>query len=180
MKSCRLVLAVFVALALVAPKASTQTLKIAFFDSKKVIDELPEAQKASKELEQMAQVWQDSIRKANEDLQQQAENYSKQKAMMPAAKQDSEEKRLGELQQKLREFYTQKLDPRTGEIAVEQEKRLAPIREKILKVIEQIAKEDGLAVIFDRANIVYGDAKINLTYRVLDRINRGTPATKAK
>ena len=180
MKPFRCLLGLLVVFTLVASKASPQALRIAFVDSKKVIDELPEAQKATKELEQMAQTWQDSLRKANDDFQQQAENYSKQKSMMPAAKQDAEEKRLVELQQKLRESYAQKLDPRTGEIAVEQEKRMAPIREKILKVIEQVAKEDGLAVIFDRANILYGDAKINVTYRVLDRINRGSPATKTK
>jgi outer membrane protein len=172
--------ALLVLVILVSPRTLSQGLKVAFFDSKRVIEDLPEAQKASKELEQMAQVWQDSLRRANDDFQQQAESYSKQKSMMPAAKQDSEEKRLVELQQKLRDTYAQKLDPRTGEIAAEQEKRLAPIREKILKVIEQIAKEDGLAVIFDRANIVYGDAKINLTYKVLDRINRGGPTNKSK
>jgi outer membrane protein len=83
---------------------------------------------------------------------------------------------LQELDQKRREFAAQKLDARTGEAAVEREKRLAPIRERVLRVIETVAKEDGFTFVFDRTNVLYADAKVDLTYKVIDRLKRGGPA----
>jgi outer membrane protein len=154
--------------------AAAQTTKAAFVDSEKILGELPEAQKASQELGAMVKGWQDSVASMQADLQKQVEEYQKQSSVMAAAKKDAEEKRLGDLNVRLREFYNQKLDPQKGEAAQEREKRLAPIREKVIKAIEAVAKEDGFTFVFDRANVLYADAKVDLTYRVIDRLKRGS------
>ena len=179
MKNILFVIALIVALLLSISVATAQATKAAFVDSEKILGELPEAQKASAELNALVKGWQDSVASMQADLQKQAEEYQKQASVMPQAKKDAEEKRLGELNQKLREFYAQKLDTRTGEAAQEREKRLSPIREKVLRSIETVAKEDGFTFVFDRANVLYADAKVDLTYKVIDRLKRGT-AGKAK
>jgi outer membrane protein len=159
--------------------AAAQTTKAAYVDSEKILSELPEAQKASKELETLVNAWQDSLAKMNADLQKQFEDYQKQESLMPAAKKEAEQKRLADLDQRRREYAATKLDARQGEAAQEREKRLAPIREKVLRTIETVAKEDGFTFVFDRANVLYADAKVDLTYKVIDRLKRGT-ATKGK
>ena len=156
-----------------------QTTKAAFVDSEKILGELPEAQKASLELGAMVKAWQDSVAGMQSDFQKQVEEYQKQQSVMAAAKKDAEEKRLNDLNIRWREFYTQKLDPQKGEAAQEREKRLAPIREKVLRAIEAVAKEDGFTFVFDRANVLFADAKVDLTYKVIDRLKRGT-APKGK
>lgn len=160
--------------------AFAQTTKMAFVDSEIILRDLPEAQQASKELETMVKPWQDEFEKMRLDLQKQVEDYQKQRSLMPVERREAEEQRLGQLQQKASEFFSQKLDPRSGEVAAEREKKLAPIREKILKTIEVVAKEEGFSFVMDRSNILYGDAKVDLTYKVLDRLKRGTTATPAR
>lgn len=160
--------------------AFAQTSKMAFVDSEIILRDLPEAQQASKDLETMVKPWQDEFEKMRLDLQKQIEDYQKQRSLMPVDRRESEEQRLGQLQQKATEFFSKKLDPRTGEIVAEREKKLAPIREKILKTIEVVAKEEGFTFVVDRSNILYGDAKADLTYKVLDRLKRGTTATPAR
>jgi outer membrane protein len=172
-KNLLIFIALIAALVLSFSIASAQVTKAAFVDSEKILGELPEAQKASAELNALVKGWQDSVASMQADLQKQAEEYQKQSSVMPQAKKDAEEKRLGELNQKLRDFYTQKLDTRTGEAAQEREKRLAPIREKVLRAIEAVAKEDGFTFVFDRANVLYADVKVDLTYKVIDRLKRG-------
>lgn len=154
--------------------ASAQATKAAFVDSEKILSELPEAQKASRELETLVTSWQDSLAKMNSDLQKQFEDYQKQESVMPAARKDAEQKRLADLDQQRREYATRKLDARTGEAAQEREKRLAPIREKVLRAIETVAKEDGFTFVFDRTNVLYADVKVDLTYKVIDRLKRGS------
>ena len=179
MKKISIVLILVSAFLLTLSVSVAQTSKAAFVDSEKILGELPEAQKASKELEALVKAWQDSVNTMNADLQSQVAEYQKQASVMPQAKKDAEEKRLRDLDQKMREFAAVKLDARTGEAAQEREKRLAPIREKVLRAIETVAKEDGFTFVFDRANVLYADAKVDLTYKVIDRLKRGVP-TKAK
>lgn len=175
MKKYRISISLVVVFALGVSVSVAQATRAAFVDSEKILGELPEAQKASRELETLMKAWQDSLQKMNDDLQKQVEDYQKQETVMAPAKKDAEQKRLAELDQKRREFAAQKLDARTGEAAVEREKRLAPIREKVLRAIEAVAKEDGFTFVFDRTNVLYADAKVDLTYKVIDRLKRGTP-----
>jgi outer membrane protein len=178
-KNILIVIALIAALVLSFSISTAQVTKAAFVDSEKILGELPEAQRASAELNALVKAWQDSVASMQADLQKQVEEYQKQASVMAQVKKDAEEKRLGELNQKMREFAAQKLDTRTGEAAQEREKRLAPIREKVLRAIESVAKEDGFTFVFDRANVLYADAKVDLTYKVIDRLKRGT-AGKAK
>ncbi len=179
MKNIFIIVALVAVLIFSVGVASAQATKAAFVDSEKILGELPEAQKASAELNALGKAWQDSAASMNADLQKQVEDYQKQESVMAPVKKDAEQKRLADLNQKLRDFATQKLDTRTGEIAQEREKRLAPIREKVLRAIETVAKEDGFTFVFDRAGVLYADAKVDLTYRVIDRLKRG-PAPKGK
>jgi len=165
---------VIAALVLSCSVASAQVTKAAFVDSEKILGELPEAQRASAELNALVKGWQDSVASMQADLQKQYDEYQKLSSVMAQAKKDAEEKRLNDLNVKMREFAAAKLDTRTGEAAQEREKRLAPIREKVLRAIETVAKEDGFTFVFDRANVLYADVRVDLTYKVIDRLKRGT------
>lgn len=175
MKQYRLSISLVVVFALGVSVSVAQATRAAFVDSEKILGELPEAQKASRELETLMKAWQDSLQKMNDDLQKQVDDYQKQESVMAPVKKEAEQRRLADLDQKRREFAAQKLDPQRGEVASEREKRLAPIREKVLRAIEAVAKEDGFTFVFDRTNVLYGDAKVDLTYKVIDRLKRGTP-----
>jgi outer membrane protein len=178
-KNILIVIGLIAALVFSFSIATAQVTKAAFVDSEKILGELPEAQKASTELNALVKGWQDSVASMQADLQKQFEEYQKQASVMAQLKKDAEEKRLKDLDTRMREFAAQKLDTRTGEAAQEREKRLAPIREKVLRAIETVAKEDGFTFVFDRANVLYADVKVDLTYKVIDRLKRGT-AGKAK
>lgn len=174
MKISRLIISLVAAFVFGSLVAMAQTTKAAFVDSEKILAELPEAQAASKELEALMRSWQDSLDQMSADLQKQVEDYQRQESVMAPARKESEQRRLADLDQKRREYAARKLDARTGEAAAEREKRLAPIRERVLKTIEAVAKEDGFTFVFDRANVLYADVKVDLTYKVIDRLKRGS------
>ena len=162
--------------------AAAQT-KMAYVDSEVILRELPEAQKVRTELETTLKSWQDELQKMTDNIQKEVEDYQKKQAMMQPTAKEAKEKEIADMQQKARDYYTQKLDPRQGEAVTEREKKLAPVRDKILKAIEAVAKEESFSFVFDKANdamLLFADAKFDLTYRVLDRLKRGTPTTPAK
>jgi outer membrane protein len=160
-----------------------QAMKLAFVDSEVILRELPEAQKAQQDLEALVKTWQEELEKMGQNLQKELEEYQKKEALYNPQKKEEEQRRLAEIQQKAREYQYQKFDPRVGEAATEREKRLAPIRDKILKSIEDVAREEGFSFVFDKANdvvLLYADTKFNLTYKVLDRLKRGPTTTTGK
>lgn len=158
-----------------------QQQKIAFVNSEKILAELPEAQEIKKELESRVRAYQDSLERMGRELQEQYDSYQKKQALMdPKAKADME-KSLQEMQLRIREFQYQKFDTREGEIAQLREKLFAPLQEKVLNVIAQVAKEDGFSYVLDKMEnatiVLYADQKYDLTYKVIDRLKRGSAKT---
>ena len=159
---------------------TAQTVKIAYVNSETILRELPEAQQVKKELETTIKGWQDELERMSKELQDGLEDYQKKQALLdPKAKTDKE-KSLQDLQQKAREYQFQKFDQREGEAVKLREKKFAPIQERVMKVIEKVAKEDGFNYVFDKleaaTNLLYADAKFDLTYKVIDQLKRGSAA----
>ncbi|MBF8293905.1 MAG: Molecular chaperone Skp [Bacteroidetes bacterium] len=82
MKNIFIIIALVAALVLSFSVVAAQTSKAAFVDSEKILGELPEAQKASKELDALVKGWQDSVASMNASLQKQVEEYQKQSSVM--------------------------------------------------------------------------------------------------
>jgi Skp family chaperone for outer membrane proteins len=64
-----------------------------------------------------------------------------------------------------------------GQLAALTDSLLTPIKQKVIKVIEQVAKDEKLQFIFDRNEqimvVLYGDPKFDFTNLVIDRLKRG-------
>ncbi|HOV99641.1 MAG TPA: OmpH family outer membrane protein [Bacteroidota bacterium] len=152
-------------------------LRIAFVNSEKILAELPEAQQIRVELESRVKLYQDSLEQMGRAFQEQYDNYQKKQALMdPKAKSDLE-KSLQDMQLQIREFQYQKFDTREGEIAQLREQLFAPVQDKVLNAIAQVAKEDGFAYVLDKMEnatiVLYADQKYDITYKVIDRLKRG-------
>ncbi|MEE9186774.1 MAG: OmpH family outer membrane protein, partial [Bacteroidota bacterium] len=53
-----------------------------------------------------------------------------------------------------------------------------PVKDKIIDAIKEIAKEEGFHFVLDKNDqfliVLYGDERFDLTFRVLDRLKRGS------
>lgn len=162
--------------------ASAQTPRLAFVNSEKILTDLPEAQQVQKELENTVKGWQDELQRMSDEFQKGVEEYQKKQAVMAAAARETEEKRLADMRQKAQDYQMRKFG-QGGEMQELRERRFSPIREKILKAIESVAKDEGFNFVFDQATdavLLYADTRYDLTYKVLDELKRGTASSKAK
>jgi outer membrane protein len=171
-----------IAVILLVSVTTAQPAKIAYVNSEIILRELPEAQQVKKELETTIKGWQDELEKMGKELQEGLDDYQKKQALLdPKAKADKE-KALQDLQQRAREYQYQKFDTREGEAVKLREKKFAPIQERVMKVIEQVAKNEGFNYVFDKleaaTNLLYADPKFDLTYKVIDQLKRGQADTQ--
>jgi outer membrane protein len=180
----KIIYSLCVVLLILATQGKAQQLKIAYVNSATIIRELPEAQDVQKELESNVNTWKSELDKMSKDLQEGLDDYQKKKDMMDPKAREDKEKSLQDLQTRAREYQYQKFDTREGEAVKMREQKFAPIQEKILKAISQVAKEDGFLYVFDKMEnatiLLYADPKFDLTYKVLDRLKRGSSSVKSK
>jgi outer membrane protein len=156
--------------------AAGQTLKLGYVDSQVIIQQFPEAVEAQKKIQVSLQSWQDQIDTMAKTYQNRLADYDKKKAMLNDQAKLGEEQKLLAEQQTIVDFRNKKLG-QGGELQQLQEKIMSPVKEKILKAIEAVAKEEKMSFVFDKGAdvpvLLYGERSFDITFKVLDRLKRG-------
>jgi outer membrane protein len=147
-------------------------LSIGVVDVDAIVKEMPEATQADNELKTMQQKLNDTLMVMQEDFLAKVDEYQKQQSLMPPEKQQEQEKALKSLENQILGYRDQKLQ----EIQQKREEYLEPIRKKMLKAIEDVAKDEKLSLVLDKASpsVLYSLDKFDITFRVLDKIKRGS------
>jgi len=157
-------------------QTNTAQFKVGYVDSEVILAQFPEAIKAKSDLEGLVAVWRKETDSLTQDLQKQYADFQKQANTMKPEEQQKVQKIVLEKDQKLQQYKEQKFAQPNGEYFVRQDQLMAPVKKKIFKAIEDIAKEEGMQFILDKAGeviVLYADAQYDVTFKVLDRLKRG-------
>jgi len=171
------ILSAIVGVFLVSSFVFAQSQRLAYVDSETILKELQDAQDAKKEVDFAVKQWQDELDTMGKQLDQSLQDYQAKSSLYTPQKKEEEQKKLTDMQQKIRDLQLK----RQQDAADLREKKFQPIRDRVLKAISAVAKEEGFTFVFDKLNetvLLYADAKYDLTYRVIDRLKRG-PASKS-
>lgn len=160
--------------ALSATSLKAQSPAIGVVDVQTIVEQMPDAIKADKELKALGQAYQDSLIKYQQDFEARLKKYESQKAMMSPEQQTKEEESLKAYQMQILQFREQKFGQQ-GEIAQKRDQYLNPIREKVQAAIDAVAKEEKMSFVFDKSSemVLYSLDKYDITFKVLDKIKRG-------
>ncbi|MCK9425165.1 MAG: OmpH family outer membrane protein [Ignavibacteriaceae bacterium] len=152
-------------------------IKLGFVDSEIILKSLPEAIKAQGDLDALIQKWNAQLDSMGQTFQEAYANYQKQAATMKEAQKNEIQQKLVAQQQIVEEFRRSKFATGTGEVYQKQEEFLKPVKDKVLKTIETVAKEEGMQFVFDKteqaAILLYADSAYEITFKVLDKLKRG-------
>jgi outer membrane protein len=151
----------------------SQAQKIGFVNSAKIFDDLPEARDIVKRIQGLQKPVQDSLALIQKDIETRIADYQKKESMLNDQAKRAAAQEIQDLQVKGREYQQRK----TEELTRQQDVLLAPLKEKIQKAIERVAKAENYKIVFDRTEqvqiLLYADPKEDLTNRVLDNLKRG-------
>lgn len=148
--------------------------KIGFVSAETILKELPEAQTANKALEDWGRKVQDTLAMMQKEFETRLEAYQKQEAMLTADNKRKEQESLQALRMRYGQYQEEKVGAQ-GELARLRESYLAPIRDKIQAAVAVVAKEEKCSAILEKLNgiVLYSDDKLDLTFKVLDKLKRG-------
>ena len=170
-----------VALMLVFAAASAWgQVKIGHISSEAIMKQLPDAQDAQKQLDALVAQWQAELNKMQADWKQRYVDYDRKKLIMTDQRRADTERELRELDQKIADYRNQKFG-QNGELFQKQEELMKPIQDRVFAAIQEIAQEDGYDYIFDKSGeilLMYTNEKLDLTQKVLDRLQSGVQTPK--
>ncbi len=164
-------IAVVLLLACVPVLAFGQT-KIAHINSESIMQTLPEAIDAQKSLDALVAQWEAELQKMQAEWKKKFDDYDKKKLILTEQVRADQEKELRDMDAAITDFRNKKFG-QNGELFQKQSEVMKPIQNKIFKVLEEIAKEDGYDYIFDKSGeilLLYSNDKLDLTQKVISRM----------
>ena len=167
-----LVCAALLSIAAAVPAAAQ--MKIGYLNSEAIIQQLPEAQDAQKQLDGITADWQTELTKMQTDLQHKFEEYDKKKLIMSDKRRSEVEKELQDMDRKMVDFRTAKFGT-NGELFSKQNELMKPIQDKVFKAVKDVADEGGYDYVFDKSSttlLMYSNEKNDLTAKVLAKLQQ--------
>jgi len=158
-------------LVLAAGAAQAQS-KIGHINSEAIMQALPEAIDAQKSLDGLVAQWEAELAKMQAEWKRKFDDYDKKKLILTDQVRADAEKELRDLDQAVADYRTKKFG-QNGELFQKQNEVMKPIQNKIFKILEDIAREDGYDYIFDRSGeilLLYANDKRDLTSLVISRM----------
>ena len=165
----RIILVLVLVLAAAAAHAQS---KIGHINSEAIMQALPEAIDAQKSLDALVAQWEAELQKMQAEWKRKFDDYDKKKLILTDQVRADAEKELRDLDQAIADYRTKKFG-QAGELFQKQNEVMKPIQNKIFKVLEEIAREDGYDYIFDRSGeilLLYANDKRDLTALVISRM----------
>lgn len=179
-----LILIVFSFVMMQAGEARSQ-IKIGYVDSEIILKQLPEAQKVQTELEGLQKLYLDTIQSKETEIKSKAEIFkskydeAQKKVESGEVKSQTEikalEDEIGALQKELQtldenlSLYKQNIQ---NSLISRQSELFKPVKEKITKTIEEVAKSLKISFVFDKADgtLLFGEKEYDITFKILDKL----------
>ena len=139
--------------------------KVAYIEMDKILDNMPEFQKASDEIDQQAQVWQSELDAKFESIENMYQEYVRNEPTLSDQAKQQKQEAIFEAEKKANEFKEEKFG-REGEIIALQEKKFQPLYDKVFASAEKIAKEKQFDYVFDKSQEggwIYTNPQLDLT-----------------
>lgn len=176
---CMILAAGLALAALVLPAVAEESLSAGnirgcFVDLQDVLRNYPAYGHAKESLEEWAKPKQKMISEKEREIQKMETDLKKNILKSEDAKKEQE----GEFRKKLAD-YQEMVKQLQGELADKEEELLAPVKETLSNVIEEVCKARGYNVVFDAASpqgrpILYVDDSLDITPGVVEKLKAAT------
>jgi outer membrane protein len=147
--------------------------KIGFVSTDAIMKQLPDAQDAQKQLDQLVVDWQAELNRMQQDWQKKYDDYEKRKLIMTEQRRADAEKEMRDLDTRIADFRNKKFG-QSGDLFAKQNELMKPVQDRVFKAIQEVAVEEAYDYVFDKSGeilLMYANIKFDLTLKVLAKLN---------
>jgi outer membrane protein len=151
--------------------ARADGMKVAVVDVQRAVMQTEDGLRAQASLKKMFDSRQQELNKRQTDLQKQKEDIDKQSKVLS---QTALQKKVDDWQKEMVELQTTFVEY-NKELEKKQKEMTDPIFERVIGAIKRIAGTDSYDLIVDRATVAFARSDLDLTDRVIQIANGGSP-----
>jgi outer membrane protein len=145
---------------------------LAFIDSDYILNSIPEYTEAKAKLDKLAETWTKDIEDRFVIVKTQKENFNKEEILLPVEEKAKRKSEIEKLEKETLDLQTQRFGL-NGDYFMKRQELIKPIQDRIYTAMKKVAKSEGYAFVFDKANqsnLIYAEKEADISNEVLEEM----------
>jgi len=146
--------------------------KIAYVDSKYILNNIPEFITAQEEIEELSKKWENEIQDLYLDIEKMYKAYQAEKYLLPEKEKKILEENIIKKEQEVRDYQKSLFGP-SGKLYEKQREKIEPIQEIIYNAIQEYAEKNKYEIIFDKSSdliMLFSSPELNKSDEILEKL----------
>jgi len=147
-------------------------MKIAFVDTKYVLENMPEYAQAQASLDEASAQWQSEIEERYSSIERMYKAYQAEAVLLTDEMRQKREDEIVRMETEAKKLQKQRFGVE-GDLFSKRQELIAPIQEKIYNAIREYANEGGYEAILDKsgqAGVLYANPKYDKSDKILRKM----------
>ena len=149
--------------------------KFGYFDSKFVLEKMPEYKKAKEEINKASENWQKEVEEKFKEVDKLRKEYQAEEILM---NDDIKKERLAVIteKEKVAKERQSKIFGFDGLLFLKRQELVKPVQDKLYEAVEKVCKAKKMAIMYDKSadiGMVYTDTRHDYTDYILEELGLG-------
>ncbi|MGB5420398.1 OmpH family outer membrane protein [Algibacter sp.] len=156
-------------------------VRIAYIDTEYILENVPEYQEATAQLDDKAQKWKNEIQSKLTDVEQKRKDLSNEKALLTKELIDEREEDITFEENEILDYQQKRFGP-NGDLFIQKRQLMQPIQDQIFAAVQDMAEGRKYDFIFDKSSdavMLYSAKQFDVSEQVLRSITRTSKRTQA-
>ena len=144
----------------------------AFIDSDYIMKSIPEYIEAKEKIDKLAVKWTKEVEDRYAFIKIKKDNFNKEEVLLPSEEKEKRRGEIANLEKETIELQSQYFGD-NGEYFLKRQELVQPIQDRVFTAMKKIAKREGYAFVFDKANqsnLVYAEKEYDISNTVLEEM----------
>jgi outer membrane protein len=144
----------------------------AFIDSDYIMKNVPEYIEAKEKIDKLALKWTKEVEDRYAFIKTKKDNFNKEEVLLPNEEKEKRKSEIEKLEKETIELQSQYFGD-NGEYFLKRQEFVQPIQDRVFTAMKKIAKREGYAFVFDKANqsnLVYAEKEYDISEIVLEEM----------
>ena len=144
----------------------------AFIDSDYIMKNVPEYIEAKEKIDKLAVKWTKEVEDRYVFIKTKKDNFNKEEVLLPNEEKEKRKSEIDNLEKETIELQSQYFGV-NGEYFLKRQEFVQPIQDRVFTAMKKIAKREGYAFVFDKANqsnLVYAEKEYDISETVLEEM----------
>ena len=156
-------------------------VRIAYIDTEYILENVPEYQEATGQLEDKAQKWKNEIQSKLTDVEQKRKDLSNEKALLTKELIDEREEDITFEENEILDYQQKRFGP-NGDLFIQKKQLMQPIQDQIFAAVQDMAEGRKYDFIFDKSSdavMLFSAKQFDISEQVLRSITRTSKRNQA-